>query len=122
MEMRTRLSWRTLLFLGSFALLSLTASVFGQKSADENLFLAADKEFTFFVEGSIYDSSRTAVYVTLADAGHIGEEVIYLESWMVTPFDSFVIEEDLSVELWMFAPFETEDQIEVELWMTDAWI
>jgi len=120
--MRTRLSWRTLLFLGSFALLSLTAGVFGQKSADENLFLVADKEFTFFTEGIIYDSSRTAVYITLADAGQISEEVVYLESWMVTPFESFVIEENLSVESWMLAPFETEDKIEVESWMTDAWI
>ena len=69
------------------------------------------------------------------------EEVYHMESWMMHPFGSNVVEMDLhmeswmaqpfhcnysetdpAVESWMTTPFNTSESIEVESWMTAAWL
>ena len=52
----------------------------------------------------------------------IAEEEINLESWMATPFESSIAEEEITIESWMTTPFEAAQDIEVEAWMTSAWI
>lgn len=50
------------------------------------------------------------------------EETVILESWMSQPFETSLGEEELSVEEWMTTPFEADNAIELEDWMTTAWI
>ncbi|MCK5138007.1 MAG: hypothetical protein KAR19_19640 [Bacteroidales bacterium] len=52
----------------------------------------------------------------------ICESEFLLESWMTTPFESSVVENELCLESWMTAPFEAAEDIEIEEWMTAAFI
>jgi hypothetical protein len=45
-----------------------------------------------------------------------------IESWMTVPFECSVAEADLVIESWMTVPFEASEYIEIESWMTAAWI
>jgi hypothetical protein len=121
-EMKTRISWRRYLLLGMFATMALTASVFGQKSAGDEYSRIAGDELTFYVEGPIYDSSRTVNYMALPSAGNVNEERHYVESRLIVPSEGVFVEEELLVESWMHVPFEVEEEIEVESWMTSAWM
>ncbi len=52
----------------------------------------------------------------------IADEELCLEAWMITPFESNDLDESLEIENWMTAPFEASEAIEMESWMTEAWI
>ncbi|MDF1575303.1 MAG: hypothetical protein P1P86_08955 [Bacteroidales bacterium] len=48
------------------------------------------------------------------------EEVLGLEEWMTTPFESAVAENEMTLEEWMTTPFEsrlTEEELTIEPWM-----
>ena len=53
---------------------------------------------------------------------NVPEMDLNLESWMTKPFNCNYGEADLPVESWMRSPFETTGSIEVERWMTTAWL
>ena len=50
------------------------------------------------------------------------EEEICVETWMVSPFENTIVDEELILESWMTTPFEVAEVIELEEWMTAAWI
>ena len=50
------------------------------------------------------------------------ENSMDMEIWMSVPFEAGVIDEVLSIESWMTTSFEVTEDIEVENWMTAAWI
>ena len=60
------------------------------------------------------------------DSAHAGmlraEEELNIESWMIAPFKSKIVEKRLKVESWMTAPFEAGEFIEMESWMYSSWI
>jgi len=62
------------------------------------------------------------VWMTTPFEEFLGEEMVAVESWMAQPFDYELSEESLILEEWMRSPFETQDQIEMEAWMTSSWI
>jgi hypothetical protein len=51
----------------------------------------------------------------------IVEEDLSLESWMAIPFEKGISEENLHVESWMKIPFQSDEILEIQDWMTDAW-
>ena len=50
------------------------------------------------------------------------EEETFIESWMTSPFESNYYEVEPFVESWMTRPFDVDEEIEVEAWMTTAWL
>jgi hypothetical protein len=52
----------------------------------------------------------------------VSEADIELESWMTKSFECGPAEEVLRLESWMTEPFESSENVEVEEWMTSAWI
>jgi hypothetical protein len=61
------------------------------------------------------------VWMTTPFERFLDEEMVTVENWMTQPFDNELYEEPLILEEWMLSPFETEDQIEMEAWMTNSW-
>jgi len=51
----------------------------------------------------------------------VNEEIFELESWMLVPFDTYIMEEELALESWMTVPFNSyfiEEEVPLECWMT----
>jgi hypothetical protein len=44
-----------------------------------------------------------------------------MESWMIAPFESVIIDQKLTVESWMTVPFGVDQDTEIEDWMASAW-
>ena len=61
-------------------------------------------------------------WMTTPFKSEFAEEELCMETWMVAPFESTIVDEELILESWMTAPFEIAEVIEVEEWMTAAWI
>jgi hypothetical protein len=53
---------------------------------------------------------------------NVPEVDLSLESWMTKPFNCNFAETELPVESWMRTPFWAAESIEVETWMTTAWL
>jgi len=71
----------------------------------------------------VYEEAyNTESWMTAPFQGFVSEADINLELWMAVPFNCNVSEADLPVEPWMTEPFEAAESIEVESWMTSAWI
>lgn len=71
----------------------------------------------------VYEEAiNTEEWMTSPFEAGLPEAVISVEPWMLSPFDSGPIENDLSVERWMTTPFDTDENIEIESWMTTTWI
>ena len=60
-------------------------------------------------------------WMTLPFESGVYEEELQIESWMLTPFESNYYELDPIIEQWMTAPFESEEEIEIEAWMSTIW-
>jgi hypothetical protein len=120
--MRTRFTWGTFKLVAVITMVALTTNTFGQQSEEERLFSMNNNEFAFYTEGYISDDARIENCSTETFESIILEEKLYLESWMIESFESGIIEEELWIESWMMVPFEPDEEIEVEYWMTDAWI
>lgn len=50
------------------------------------------------------------------------EEDPFIEPWMTTPFETNYYEVEPFIESWMIVPFDLDEEIEVEEWMTTAWL
>jgi len=129
--MRTRLLYSTLLLLLSIALVSLTATSFGQLSSyeqlsvEERLFFKRNKELTYYSADYKSEFIRIESWMTEPFESGFAEEALYLESWMTEPFKSGFAEEDLYLESWMTTPFESciaEEELILESWMATTWI
>ena len=46
----------------------------------------------------------------------------FIESWMTVPFECNYYEVEPFIESWMTRPFDSDDELEVEEWMTTSWI
>ena len=133
----------------SIALLTLVVITFAQPSSrKERLFNKQDNQVVYTVadyslnessrvESWMHDlskwankrSSKDAYEVPVVTESYFVEsaDVVYegdfaIESWMTTSFECGPAEEALNLESWMTEPFEAADHIEVEEWMTKAWI
>lgn len=79
--------------------------------------------FTMDQPDVVYEEAYTTEsWMTAPFKCFISEADMNLESWMTSPFNCNVSELDLSIESWMTAPFEAAESIEVESWMTSAWL
>ncbi len=133
----------------SIALLTVATITFAQPSSrKERLLNKQDKQLVYMLtdyspnensrlENWMYDfstwansrSSKDAYEAPLVAEAYFIEsaDVVYegdlsIESWMTTSFECGPAEESLTIESWMTEPFEAADYIEVEEWMTKAWI
>jgi len=70
----------------------------------------------------IYEAPVVAEAYFIESADVVYEGDLLIESWMTTSFECGPAEEPLTIESWMTEPFEAADHIEVEEWMTKAWI
>ena len=71
----------------------------------------------------VYEETyNTESWMTAPFKCFVSEADMNLELWMISPFFCNVSEADLPVESWMTAPFEAAESIEVESWMTSAWL
>lgn len=61
-------------------------------------------------------------WMTAPFQSDVPESDLYMEPWMRKPFSYNILEPGLTVESWMTAPFETVESIEMESWMTTAWL
>ena len=100
-------------------LVLLTASTFAQMSEGNYLTANFSTEMNH-VEALAYNIREHFVHSTADEVDVIFEDESYIEDWMSTPFEDEIFEENLYLELWMSTPFETEENIEVEEWMTEA--
>ena len=112
MNIRKGLIWSTFLLLLVIALLAPTTKSYGQLIAQENLLSKRSSELVNYTKEHWMIVPFETSYV---------EEELSLESWMITPFESINIDEDLSVESWMMVPFEADQETEVEDWMAAVW-
>ena len=105
MKIRTGLVTSAFLLLLGIALLAPTTKTYGQLIAQENLLSMRYREVVHYTADLESESSG-------------------IEHWMIVPFESSYVEEELYLESWMIAPFETgivEDELTVESWMTSLW-
>lgn len=118
--MRTRFNWSTVLLLAGIALLKLTADSIGQLPQEDRLFSMHFKDVTYSSEGHIAEHGMVYNIMTAPAEGSYDNQYPYLEPWMVIPFESGLVEENLEVESWMVVPFGIDEEIEIESWMTAA--
>ncbi len=74
------------------------------------------------VEVLYEENLRLESWMTTPFECSVAEEELNIESWMVIPFETDITEDELNIESWMTTPFETGEEIEMEPWMTTAWI
>jgi hypothetical protein len=133
----------------SIALLTMAVITFAQPSSrKERLLNKQDHQVVYVVadyspnessrlESWMHDLSKWAIKRSSKDVYEVpvvtesyvieSADVVYegeflIESWMTTSFECGPAEEALDLESWMTEPFEAADHIEVEEWMTKAWI
>ena len=95
------------------------------KKVSWDVYEAPDVTRTLFVEQVevIYEVVLgLESWMTAPFENDIAEEELFLESWMVAPFENTIVDEELILESWMTTPFEVAEVIELEEWMTAAWI
>ena len=61
-------------------------------------------------------------WMTASFLSGVPEADLNLEPWMGKPFNCNFVETGLPVESWMTTPFGAAESIEVENWMTTAWL
>jgi hypothetical protein len=104
---------KTLNLIFSIALLALATTAFSL-GAFLVKFSRAEKESSM--------EPVVSMSFTMDQPDVVYEEAYTTESWMTSPFNCNVSEADLPIESWMTAPFEAAESIEVESWMTSAWL
>ena len=112
MNLRKGLVWSTFFLLLGIALIAPTTKSYGQLIAQENLLSKRSSELVNYTKENWMIVPFETSYV---------EEELYLESWMIAPFESVVIDKDLTVESWMITAFEADQETEVEDWMASVW-
>ncbi len=123
-------SFKIILSIVGIALTSITFGQLLSQSDGSILFYTVaynstnnrlEHHLTEFPERRAYGDTFEA---TLAARTYFGpmETDMVIESWMTTPFESNYYEVDPILELWMTVPFYSEDEIEVEEWMTTSWM
>lgn len=101
-KIRSGLIWSAFLLLLGIAMLGSTSNSYGQLIAQENLL----------------SRHQTQVVNYTTD---YSPEISWIEDWMIVPFQSSFLEEEISLESWMTVPFESgifEEELTVETWMT----
>jgi len=112
MNIRTGLIRSTFLLLLGIGLVAQTAKSYGQLVAQESLLSKRNSELVYYTMERWMIVPFESSYV---------EEELYLESWMIAPFESVIIDEELSVESWMTVPFGADQETEIEDWMASIW-
>jgi len=84
--------------------------------------IVASGQRTFNLERLYTDQTDQTAYFTnhateISKIDNWYEEDIRIESWMIEPFDSSVVEEELNLEPWMTKPFASTEIIWVREWM-----
>ena len=135
---RTKNIFRLLVGIG---LVTLTANLFGQLFVEERLLclrqsdelpytaiylgdhIRVDSTPTVIVESRMMEEMPLLeTWMTIPFERGMAEENLWVESWMTIPFEKSISEENLQLESWMKIPFESDETIEIEDWMTGAWI
>ena len=121
MNIRTGLVRSAFLLLLGIALVALTAKSYGQLIAQESLLSKRNVELVYNTTDNKSASSGIEHWMIVPFESSYVEEELYLESWMIAPFESVTIDEDLTVESWMMVPFEADQETEIEDWMASVW-
>ena len=121
MNIRNGLIWSTFLLLLVIALVAPTTKTYGQLIAQESLLSKSNSKLFYYTIDNKSASSGIEHWMIVPWESSYVEEELYLESWMVASFGSVIFDEDLTVESWMIVPFGADQETEVEDWMASTW-
>ena len=147
LNLRNARVMKTTKLILSIALVTLTATSFGQLSNfKERMFAKRNNTVAIYTANYTSNESRVESWMhdlrswasdriakeepeapiviesfVIESAEVVFEEELSMENWMSAPFETNVYEEALTLESWMSAPFETgvyEEALSLESWMT----
>ena len=125
---------KTVKLIFSIALITLATAAFGQPSFSEQdlekelikaSYTVENNKMTYLMDQPevVYEEVYSMEsWMRHPFDSNVPEMQLQLESWMTKPFNCNYGEADLPVESWMKSPFGTTEFIEVERWMTTAWL
>lgn len=122
MNIRTGIIGSAFFLLLSVALMVPSAHTYGQLVAQENLLSHGKNELVSYRIDYPSESSMMENLMNLPFLSNTYlEEELYIESWMLSPFENVSMDEELNVESWMTNPFAADQESEVEEWMASLW-
>jgi len=114
MNIRNGLIWSTFLLLLVIALVAPATKSYGQLIAQESLLSKSNSKLLYYTLDNKSASSGIEHWMIVPWESSFVEEELYLESWMIAPIGSAIIDQNLTVESWMTVPFGTDQETAVE--------